>query len=84
MEYAIITLITADGSWKEDFELPLQVQIKDLETKMVSVLEGFPTLKGFSTASGIGFQVNGKILDAERTLAEYQMWDGSMITIFAK
>ena len=84
IEYAIITLITADGSWKEYFELPLHVQIKELEIKMVSVLEGFPMLKGFSTASEIGFQLNGKILDAERTLAEYQIWDGSILTIFAK
>lgn len=84
MEYAIITLITADGSWKEDFELPLHVKIKELELKIVSVLQSHRTPKGFSEVENICFQVDGKTLDAERTLEEYQMWDGSMITICAR
>lgn len=81
MEYAIITLITADGTWKEDFELPVQVKIKELESKIISVLQSHRMPKGFSDAEKVLFSVEGKTLDAERTLAEYQMWDGSIITI---
>lgn len=80
MEYAIVTLTTPDGSWKQDFELPVQIKIRELEKKLLSVLQN-QVPNGFGDARRVYIKSGNQILDEEKTLAEYQIWDGSILVV---
>lgn len=80
MEYAIVTLTTPDGSWKQDFELPVQIKIRELEKKLLSVLQD-QIPNGFFDAREVYIKAENQILDKEKTLAEYQIWDGSILVV---
>lgn len=80
MEYAIVTVRTKDGSWESDMELPARMKLKNVASKVLDTLKAMDERR-FGTLHSLQFVYENKTLNGEATLADYQIWDGSIVSI---
>ena len=79
MDYSIVTL-TFKRHEPIDLELPLKLNVGELGQKLMETLQAID-YSGFSHITGLKIKYKNEILNAENTLEDYGVWDGSYIEI---
>lgn len=80
MEYAIITIRTKDGTWEADMELPAKMKLKNVALKVLDTIKSMDERR-FGALYKLQFIYENKVLSEEATLSDYQIWDGSIISL---
>lgn len=80
MEYAIVTVRTKDGTWEADMELPAKMKLKSVAIKVLDTVKALDADR-FEAMHKLHFRHENRILHEEATLADYQIWDGSILVI---
>ncbi len=80
MESAMVTARVEKMSWQIDMELPAKMRIKELVMEMLETLKMYDEER-FCQISEISLFHEQKKLHMDATLADYQIWDGSIIDI---
>ncbi len=80
VDSAIITIIGKLNEPIGDFEIPLNIPIKELEKKLVALLKAMDSDR-YECLEKIKIEYNRKILDEEDTLYQNAVWDGSIIKL---
>lgn len=80
MEYAIVTIRTEDGIWEADMELPAKMKLKNVAVKVLDTIKALDENR-FAAVHKLYFKFGQKRLNEEATLADYQIWDGSILII---
>lgn len=80
MESAIVTVRNTGGSFEKDMELPSNLPVRELSVRLLEVLRTLDYVS-FGSFSHLVLSSDGRILDAEKTLDELNVWDGSIITV---
>lgn len=80
MEYAIVTIRTKDGTWEADMELPAKMKLKDVALKVLDTIKAMDEAR-FGELHKLRFVYGDKLLNEEATLADYQIWDGSIVSL---
>lgn len=80
MDYALITLRTKDNSWEKDLELPAKMKLKNVARKVLDTIKAMDESR-FADIYRLRFTYETKVLNEEATLADYQIWDGSILYI---
>ncbi|MBR3306495.1 MAG: EsaB/YukD family protein [Lachnospiraceae bacterium] len=78
MEYTIVTLSFPGMGWKTDMELPTRLRIDLLIQKILYALKKYDE-NTFSTVDNMDLSWEGTRLNRDLTLADYGIWDGSII-----
>ncbi len=80
MDFSLVTMIIPQLKWQEDMELPARIRISELITKILFTLKQYdaPT---FGSISDLYMYFEGKALNRDLSLADYQIWDGNTIEI---
>lgn len=78
MEYAIVTVRTKDGGWEADMELPAKMKVKNVAAKVLDTVKAMDERR-FGTLHSLRLIYDEKTLNGEATLADYQIWDGSIV-----
>ncbi len=78
MDYAVVTIRIESFHWQKDMELPTKMSIKNLAPMILEMLKDYdPDL--FDSVSSLLFFHDGKKLNEEASLADYNIWDGSIL-----
>ena len=80
MDYSIVTLTFKWNFEPLDLEVPLKLNIGELQQKILEALKAI-SFSRFSKTTGIKIRFKNEILNAENTLEDYGVWDGSYIEI---
>lgn len=80
MEYAIVTVRTRDGAWEADMELPVKMKLKNLAVKVLDTIKAMDQGR-FEAFHKLRFSDGKKVLNEEASLADYQIWDGSILLL---
>ncbi len=80
MEYALVTVRAEQMHWQTDMELPAWMKIRELVVKILETLKMFDEERFFQV-SEISLYYGQKKLHMDASLADYQIWDGSIIDI---
>lgn len=80
MEYAIVTVRTTDGTWEADMELPAHMKLKLVAAKVLDTIKALDE-KRFEAVFKLHFIYEKKRLNEEAALADYDIWDGSILFI---
>ncbi len=80
MDYAIVTIMTKDKTWQADMELPAGMRLKNVAVKVLDTLKAMDEGR-FGRVHKLRFEHETKLLNEEATLADYQIWDGSILYI---
>lgn len=80
VEYALVTVRVEKLNWQADMELPARMRIRDLLVKMLETLKMYDE-DCFSHISQIRLYYQGRELHGSASLADYQIWDGSVLDI---
>lgn len=80
MEYAIITVKTRDGTWEADMELPARMKLRDVALKVLDTVKAMDENR-FGALHKLRFVYENKVLNDEATLADYGIWDGSIVSL---
>lgn len=80
MDYTIVTLLFKRSGKEIDLELPLKLNIGELQQKLLETLKAIDYQR-FLQTNGVKIRFNNKILSVENTLEDYGVWDGSYIEI---
>lgn len=78
MEYAIVTVRTQDGAWEADMELPVKMKLRIVAVKVLDTIKALDAER-FEAMHKLYFKHENRILHEEATLADYQIWDGSIL-----
>ena len=78
MEYAIVTIKTKDGTWEADMELPAKMKLKNVALKVLDTIKAMYERR-FEAVHKLRFIYEDKVLNEEAALADYQIWDGSIV-----
>lgn len=78
MDYAIITIKTKDGTWEADMEIPAKMKLKNVALKVLDTIKAMDESR-FEAVHKLRFIYENKVLNEEATLADYQIWDGSIV-----
>lgn len=63
-----------------DLEMPVRLAIDELEVKMLDTLKAMD-VEHFERTQRVKFKYKNTVLEPDKTLEEYGVWDGSYITI---
>lgn len=80
MEYALVTIRVEKMHWQIDMELPSRMKIKELVVKILETLKLYDEER-FYHISEISLFHEQKKLHRDAALADYQIWDGSILDI---
>lgn len=80
MEYAIVTVRTEEGDWEADMELPAKMKLKNVALKVLETIKALDADR-FESFHRLQFRYGNRILHEETTLADHQIWDGSILVI---
>ena len=80
MDYAIVTVRILKLNWQKDMELPSKMSIKNLAPLVLEMLKNYD-ISTFRDFSVLEFVFNGKKLNGEASLADYMIWDGSILDL---
>lgn len=80
MEYAIVTIRTKDGTWEADMELPAKMKLKNVALKVLDTIKAMDENR-FGMLHKVQFIHENKVLNEEATLADYGIWDGSVVLL---
>lgn len=80
MDTAIVTIKTSNGQFECDMELPAELPVAALSSKILETLKGF-NHHTFSSFAGLSLFCGGTPLDKGKALNELEIWDGSIIVI---
>ena len=80
MEYVIVTVRTKDGAWEADMELPAKMKLKNVAIKVLDTVKALDADR-FEALHKLRFWHENRILHEEATLADYQIWDGSILVM---
>lgn len=80
MEYALVTVRVEKMNWQTDMELPAKMRIRELVAKILETLKMYDEER-FCQISEISLFYEQKKLHMDAALADYQIWDGSIIDI---
>lgn len=80
MEYALVTVRLEKMRWQIDMELPAKMKIKELVIKILETLKMYDEER-FYHISQISLFHGEKKLHTDASLADYQIWDGSIIDV---
>lgn len=80
MEYAIVTIRTRDKTWETDMELPAKMRLKDVALKVLDTMKAMDETR-FGELHKLRFVYEDKLLNEEATLADYQIWDGCIVSL---
>ena len=80
MDFSLVTMWIPQLHWQEDMELPAKIRISDLIAKILFTLKKYDS-DTFETVSDLTLLYDGKVLNRDLTLADYQIWDGNTIEI---
>ena len=76
----MVTIRVEKVNWNVDMELPVRMKIRDLKIKMLDALKMYDEERFFKVSS-INIFLCDKELSGEVSLADYQIWDGSIVDI---
>lgn len=79
MVKSVVVTIRAEGMEK-DVELPCQIPLFEIEAKLLAGLKESDG-KAFQTVSQIRLAQGKALLQQEMSLADLNIWDGSILTI---
>ncbi len=79
MDDIIVTLMFSDGYEPVDLEIPAKLRIDELEEKILESLIEMD-FEHFGSVKKINLSCTGKVLEPDKTLEEYGIWDGSYLT----
>ncbi len=80
MEYAIVTVRTKDGAWEADMELPAKMKLKNVAVKVLDTIKAMDQSR-VEAFHKLRFSDGERMLKEEASLADYQLWDGSILLI---
>lgn len=80
MEYVMVTLETSDKSFSADFELPGELPISQFAEQLAETLNEIASSSA-RWRNPIQLKKGNTVLDVDRSLSDYGLWDGSIITI---
>lgn len=80
MEYALVTVRAEKMHWQADMELPARMKIRELTVQILETLK-LHEEERFYHVSEIGLFYEEKKLHLDATLADYGIWDGSILDI---
>lgn len=80
MDNVIITLLFERSYDPIDLELPAKLPIDELEVKMLEALKAMD-IEQFEGTKRVRFKFKDNVLDPDKTLEEYGVWDGSYVTL---
>ena len=80
MEYALVTVRAQAMHWQADMELPAGMKIRELAVQILETLKLYDEER-FYHVSEISLLNQGKPLHSYATLADYGIWDGSILDI---
>ena len=80
MEYALVTVRAEKMHWQADMELPARMKIRELTVQILETLK-LHDEERFYHVSEIGQFYEEKKLHLDATLADYGIWDGSILDI---
>ena len=75
-EYVIVTLQTHSGSFLDDFRVPSKITVEKLILLLKQALQ-----EKMDTSVSLQLCLQGYLLSEENTLADYGIWDGSILTV---
>ncbi|MBR3306355.1 MAG: EsaB/YukD family protein [Lachnospiraceae bacterium] len=78
MDYALVTLFFPRLNRREDMELPARMLISELTESIILSLKKYDS-GSFGYIEALTLKCDGKILNRDLTLADYRIWDGSVI-----
>lgn len=78
MEYAIVTVKTRSGGWEADMELPARMKLKNVALKVLDTVKAMDESR-FEAVHKLQFIHENRVLNEEATLADYRIWDGSIV-----
>ncbi len=80
MDNVIITLMFERGYDPLDLEVPARLPIDELEVKMLDTLKAMD-IEQFERTQRVKFKFENLVLEPDKTLEEYGVWDGSYMTL---
>ena len=80
MEYALVTVRAEKMHWQADMELPARMKIKELAVRILETLKLYEEER-FCHVSEISLFHEQKKLHKDAALADYGIWDGSILEI---
>lgn len=80
MDDVIVTLEFEGGYEPIDVELPVKLQIDELEKKVLETLIEMD-FERFGSVKKIKLSCGGRPLDPDKTLEEYGIWDGGILHV---
>ena len=76
----IVTIRLEDGSFEDDFEIPVTSRMQDVIPQLENHLAQIAP-KFFQTETAITLYANGAELKGKDSLSSRDLWDGSIITV---
>lgn len=83
MENVIVTLRIQPANRQLDVELPAFAPVGQLRQQLLDVLSQADPV-GFARVSYIRLQKDGAELEEDRSLAQYGIWDGSILDVLCR
>ncbi|MCI8946827.1 MAG: hypothetical protein HFI91_07140 [Lachnospiraceae bacterium] len=80
MEYALVTVRAEKMHWQADMELPARMKIRELAVQILETLK-LHDEERFYHVSEISLFYQDKKLHMDASLADYMIWDGSILDI---
>ena len=80
MDFALVTVRVESMHFQVDMEMPAKMRIKELVPKLLEVLKNYDESR-FSDVSSLNLSCNNTRLNEDASLADYQIWDGSILDI---
>lgn len=80
MDDVIVTFLFSGGYEPVDLEIPSKLRIDELEEKILESLIEMD-FERFGGVKKINLSYGGKVLEPNKTLEEYGIWDGSCLTV---
>lgn len=80
MDYTLVTVMNKKNGWSVDMELPAKLKIRELIPKLLDALKQYDE-RQFGELQTIGLATNGKRIQESASLADYDLWDGSIIEL---
>jgi len=80
VEKVIVTLCIPREHWQVDFELPTFLSCAELGKRLLGALREMDGIR-FGNWEKLRFRFRNRILEQEKTLCQYGVWDGSKLEL---
>jgi hypothetical protein len=80
VEKAIVTFCIPRERWQADFEVPTFLSCAELGKRLLGALREMDRDR-FGNWEKLRFRFHNRILEQERTLCQYGVWDGSKLEL---